>query len=138
MEESLRKKAAESADELSGAVLAYAGDAVYELLVRTWAVGNCPHRPDDLHRKVTDLVNAGTQAELLKRLLPLLSEEEAAVVRRGRNAKLKSAANHQSLSDYKKATGFEALIGWLYLKGREDRILELLKAGCPELSEDLL
>ena len=138
MEESLSLFGKGDPDQLSGNVLAYVGDAVYELMLRTWAAQRFLHSPDELHRAVTGMVNAGAQAELILRLKPLLTEEEEAVFRRGRNAKTKSAANHQSLSDYKKATGFEALIGWLYLKGQKSRIRELVLAGWPELGKEEL
>ncbi len=114
--------------------LAYLGDAVYELMVRSLLVsgGNAPVK--DLHKKATKYVNAGAQAAMARKITPLLTEEEEAVMRRGRNAHPPSVAKHASVSDYRHATGFESLIGYLYLSGQMDRLSFLLKEGIGEVN----
>ena len=105
--------------------LAYVGDAVYEIIVRTTLVkeGNCP--VNQLHRKASALVKASAQAEAVRRIEPVLTEEEKNVYRRGRNAHSPTMAKHATMTDYRHATGFEALLGYLYLKGDVERLLEL-------------
>ncbi|MDE6743669.1 MAG: ribonuclease III [Lachnospiraceae bacterium] len=110
-------------------VLAYVGDCVYELIVRTILVeqSNCPVRK--LHKKATEYVKAKTQADLILAVLEDLTEEEKDVYRRGRNAKSHTVPKNASLGDYRKATGMEAVIGYLYLKKDMERVLELIKLG---------
>ena len=117
------------ASQLAPLTLAYVGDAVYELIVRTLIVGQGDAKPDRLHRKTSAVVNAHAQAVAAERIRPLLSEEELGIYRRGRNAHPQTTAKHASVSDYRKATGFEALVGRLYLEGRVDRLMELVRAG---------
>lgn len=112
--------------------LAFIGDGVYDLIVRTLILEQGNTHVNLLHKRCSQLVKAETQASMMERLLPLLSEEEAAVYKRGRNAKVGSKARSASLADYKKATGFEALMGYLYLDHRMGRILELVKLGLAE------
>lgn len=109
--------------------LAYIGDAVFDLIIRTLVVekGNCP--PDKLHRKTSMIVKAPAQAEMIETLLPLLNEEEVQIYKRGRNAKSFTRAKNASMLEYRKATGLEALMGYLYLNGEMERIIELVKAG---------
>ena len=113
--------------------LAYLGDAVFELMVREALVakGNVPVK--ELHKKATSYVNAGAQAALAKKIAPLLTEEEEAVLRRGRNAHPPTVAKHASISDYRHATGFEALVGYLYLSGQVERLLSLLQEAIGEV-----
>lgn len=101
--------------------LAHVGDAVFELLVRVHlaAAGG---RNGSLHRAAVEMVNAAAQAGDMEKLLPLLSEEEAEVFRRGRNVKVHSVPKHARLGDYHAATGLEALFGYLYLLDRRDRL----------------
>lgn len=108
-------------------VLAFIGDGVYELVIRTVIVdkGNAP--VNKLHRKVSSLVRAEAQASVLHSIEPILSEEEKAVFKRGRNAKSYTSAKNASIADYRVATGLEALIGYLYMSGEFDRIMELIK-----------
>lgn len=110
-------------------VLAYLGDSVYELVVRTVLVeqSNCPVRK--LHKKATAYVKAQSQAELITAVLEDLTEEEKDVYRRGRNAKPHTVPRNASPGDYRKATGMEAVIGYLYLKKDMDRALELIQLG---------
>ena len=96
--------------------LAYIGDAAYELVVRTFLVDQGNSRPDKLHRKASSMVKAAAQAAMAEALKDSLTEEELSVYRRGRNAKSPTMAKNASMSDYRKATGFEALMGCLYLE----------------------
>ena len=82
-----------------------------------------------MHKEAISYVNAKSQADAADILLPLLTEEEADIYKRGRNAKANTKAKNASIGDYRKATGFEALMGYLYLKGETDRMLELIQAG---------
>ena len=113
-------------------VLAFIGDSVYDLIVRTVVVEQGNTHVNLLHKRCSQLVKADAQAAMIERLLPLLSEEETAVYKRGRNAKVVSKARNASLASYKKATGFEALMGYLYLEHKMERILELVKLGLKE------
>ena len=105
--------------------LAFIGDGVYDLLVREHLVKNSSAHVGELNQQKVAMVNCKSQAESIKLILPILTEEEADVYKRGRNTKVNSASKHSTLSDYHAATGLEALFGWLYLKGRTDRINEL-------------
>ena len=106
---------------ISSIGLAHMGDAVYELLVRTWLCAHGKATGKGLHRATVALVCAPKQAELAQRILPLLTEEEQAVFRRGRNANVHSIPAHASRAQYQQATALEALLGWLHLSGRHDR-----------------
>ena len=107
---------------ISSIGLAHMGDAVYELLVRTWLCAHGKATGKGLHRATVALVCAPKQAELAQRILPLLTEEEQAVFRRGRNANVHSIPAHASRAQYQQATALEALLGWLHLSGRHDRV----------------
>ena len=112
--------------------LAHVGDAVYELLVRSWLCAEGKATGKSLHRAAIELVRAESQAKRAEAILPLLTEEEAAVFRRGRNAQVHSIPAHASRAQYGEATALEALLGWLYLSGRKERVnelfLEMMKA----------
>ena len=110
---------------ISSIGLAHMGDAVYELLVRTWLCARGKATGKGLHRATVALVCAPKQAELAQRILPLLTEEEQAVFRRGRNANVHSIPTHVSRAQYQQATALEALLGWLHLSGRHDRVEQL-------------
>lgn len=110
---------------ISSIGLAHMGDAVYELLVRTWLCAHGKATGKGLHRATVELVCAPKQAELAQRILPLLTEEEQAVFRRGRNANVHSIPAHASRAQYQQATALEALLGWLHLSGRHDRVEQL-------------
>ena len=110
---------------ISSIGLAHMGDAVYELLVRTWLCAHGKATGKGLHRATVALVCAPKQAELAQHILPLLTEEEQAVFRRGRNANVHSIPNHASRAQYQQATALEALLGWLHLSGRHDRVEQL-------------
>lgn len=114
--------------------LAYIGDAIFDLIIRTVVVERANEPANRLHHKTVKYVNAKTQAEMIEALLPELSEEEVAVYKRGRNAKSYTSAKNASIGDYRKATGLEALMGYLYLQGRTERILELVQDGLHKLN----
>ena len=106
--------------------LAYIGDTIYDLLVRSLIVGEGNAPINVMNKRAANIVKAEAQAKVHDDILAMLSEEEADIMRRGRNAHKKTSAKNASISDYHKATGLEALIGYLYLLGREERILEIL------------
>lgn len=109
--------------------LAYIGDGVYELIIRTLLIkkGNCP--VNKLHRRASTLVRASAQSAMVTVLEPLLTSEEHKIYKRGRNAHSATMAKHATVTDYRRATGFEALIGWLYLTRQWERMAELVKTG---------
>lgn len=116
-------------NEYSPLVLAYIGDSVFEILVRTMVVsmGNAP--VNKLHKRSRSYVNAKAQSEMYYKICDFLTEEESAVFKRGRNAKSFTVPKNAELIDYKHATGLEALFGFLYLKSDFERIIELFKRG---------
>ena len=113
---------------ISSIALAHVGDAVYEVLVRTWLCTHGKATGKGLHRATVSLVCAAKQAELSELVLPLLTEEETDVFRRGRNANVHTIPHSADRATYQKATALEALVGWLYLKGEKARINELFAA----------
>lgn len=117
---------------ISSIGLAHLGDGVYELLVRTWLCAHGRATGRGLHRAAVELVKAPAQAERAERILPLLTEEELAVYKRGRNAHVHTIPHSASRSDYLKATALECLLGDLYLRGRRERINELFAAMMEE------
>ena len=110
---------------LGSLALAHVGDAVYELMVRLYLCSSQGKTSTGLHQAATALVNARAQAEASRRILPILTEEEADVFRRGRNTKVNYVPKHAEAGDYHAATGLEALFGWLYLMERKERLNEL-------------
>lgn len=118
--------------EYSSLALAHIGDAVFEVMVRLIVLtdGNAP--VNKLHKKARGIVNAKAQAELYYRIRDALTEEEAGVFRRGRNAKSFTVPKNADLMDYRHATGLEALFGYLYLQGKKERAVELFKLGMAE------
>ena len=111
--------------QLPALTLAYIGDAVYELWVREYLVRQGLAKVNDLHRAAVRYVNALTQSRLVARLEDVLSEEETAVWKRGRNAKSGRQPKNMEMIDYRRATGLEALVGYLYLAGRQDRLTQI-------------
>lgn len=109
--------------------LAYIGDVVYDLIIRTVVVGKGNRPVNDLHRITVKYVSAAAQAKIAQALWDSFTEEERAVFGRGKNAKPHTTAKNASVSDYLKATGFEAVIGYLYLTDNMERVLELVKKG---------
>lgn len=108
--------------KISSIGLAHLGDAVYEVLVRTYLCAKGKATGKGLHRATVELVRAETQAAFVDKLLPHLTEEELAVYKRGRNANVHSISSSASRSEYAKATGLESLFGYLYLKHQQERI----------------
>lgn len=117
---------------ISSIGLAHLGDAVYELLVRAFLCAHGKATGKGLHRAAVELVRAQAQAERAEKILPLLSEEELAVFKRGRNAHVNTIPHSASRSDYLKATALECLFGYLYLCGRRERINALFAAMMEE------
>lgn len=115
--------------------LAYIGDGIYELIIRTILVekGNCP--VNRLHKKASSLVKAGAQSAIMEVIEEKLTSEELSVYRRGRNAHSPTMAKHATMADYRRATGFEALMGYLYLKEDYRRMITLIRMG---IGEDVL
>lgn len=122
------------ADLLSPLTLAFIGDTVYDLLVREEIICDANRPANDLHTLAVKKVKASAQAKAITNILPLLTEKEQAVYKRGRNAKSGHIAKNASTGDYHKATGLEAVFGYLYLSNQLDRIIELygLIKGCKE------
>jgi ribonuclease-3 family protein len=115
--------------------LAYIGDGAYELVIRTILVkrGNCP--VNRLHKQASSLVKAAAQSAMMEVIEPMLTEEEHGVYKRGRNAKSFTMAKNATMGDYRRATGFEALMGYLYLKEDFNRMTELVSAGLKQQEE---
>ena len=112
--------------------LAHVGDGVYELLTRTMLCRQGHSAVGELHRLTVARVKAPAQARAAEKLLPLMTEEELAVYKRGRNAHVHGVPQHADVGDYHAATGLEALFGWLYLLGRLERIQQLYDAVTEE------
>lgn len=108
--------------------LAYLGDALHNLYVRQYVLSLPSKRPNQLHRESTRFVSAKAQAGAVRLLEPMLTEEERDMLRRGRNAKSHAAPKNTDVLDYRHSTGFECLIGYLYLCRRYERLEELLRA----------
>ena len=115
--------------------LAYIGDAVYELIIRTRVISHGSTQVNKMHKKSADLVKAQTQANLFKVLEEELTGEELSAYKRGRNAKSVTVAKHAAMIDYRMATGFEALIGYLYLTEQYERMIELVSHGLKKIGE---
>lgn len=109
--------------------LAYIGDGIFDLVIRSIVVGRGNTRANELHHRTSHIVKAHTQAEMAEKLLSVLTETENDIYRRGRNAKSPTMAKNATMSDYRKATGFEALMGYLYLTDQFERIVFLVKEG---------
>lgn len=118
--------------------LAFIGDGIYDLVIRTIVVGQGNTRASQLHQHTSHLVKAHSQSVMLETILPMLTEEEEAVYKRGRNAKSPTMAKNATMGDYRRATGFEALMGYLYLTDQMDRLLSLVRAGLKGLDEDII
>lgn len=113
--------------------LAYIGDGIYEIVVRTMIVEEANRQVNKIHKAASELVKAQTQAKLVFLIMDELNEKEVTIYKRGRNAKAVTRAKNASMSDYRTATGFEALMGWLYLTGQSERMLSLIKLGIGKL-----
>jgi ribonuclease-3 family protein len=111
---------------LSPVVLAYIGDAVFEIYIRQQLVASFTRKPNELHRAATSYVSAAAQAKLLQKWMPLLTEEEADIVRRGRNTKSGQPPRNADPADYRHATALECLVGYLYYQGAKERLEQLV------------
>ena len=120
---------------ISSIGLAHLGDAVYELLARSYLCVHGKATGKGLHRAAVELVRAQAQAERAERILPMLTEEELTVFKRGRNAHVHAVPHSASRADYLKATALECLLGWLYLRGERGRINELFAAMMEETDD---
>ncbi len=109
--------------------LAYIGDAVYEMIVRSVLVMRGDRPVQEFHRQASQLSRAGRQAQMADAVLPILTQEEADILRRGRNAHPNTRAKHATMAEYRKATGLEALMGYLYLRYQWNRLTDLIKLG---------
>lgn len=113
-------------------VLAYIGDGIYDIIIRTIVTAQGNTQPNKLHKRTSNLVKASTQSEMIEKLLDSLTEEEVRIYKRGRNAKSPTMAKNATMADYRRATGFEALMGYLYLNGDYKRLVDLIKLGLKE------
>ena len=109
--------------------LAYIGDSIYDLVIKTIVVERANCAANKLHQQASALVKAQTQAQMADFLQDYMTEEEQAIYKRGRNAKSYTSAKNASVADYRKATGLEAVFGYLYLKGQSERVVDLVKTG---------
>ncbi len=139
MEESMIRQILElpetEAGEYSPLALAYIGDAVYEMIIRTKIMSQGNMQVRKMHKNSAALVKAPAQAAMARLLLEELSPEEESIYRRGRNAKSGTMAKHATMAEYRMATGFEALVGYLYLTGRSMRLLELVRNGLRKMGD---
>lgn len=115
--------------------LAYIGDSIYDLIIKSLVINQGNRQVNKLHKETSMYVQASTQSLMMRAMQEELTEEEHAVYKRGRNAKSVSPAKNQSITDYRRATGFEALFGYLYLKKEWKRMLDLVKIGLDSLKE---
>ena len=109
--------------------LAYIGDGIFDLVIRSIVVGKGNTGANKLHQRTSQVVKASSQSAMIERLIPYLTEEELSIYKRGRNAKSPTMAKNATMSDYRRATGFEALMGYLYLDDKFERLVELIKIG---------
>lgn len=122
--------------EYSPLTLAYIGDSIYDLIIKSLVINEGNKQVQKLHQETSSLVQASAQSKMMRTLQELLTEEEHAMYKRGRNAKSVSPAKNQSITDYRRATGFEALMGYLYLKKDMKRLIDLVKIGLDSLKEE--
>ena len=122
--------------EYSPLTLAYIGDSIYDLIVKSLVVNKGNRQVQKLHAETSSLVQASAQSRMMRMIQGYLTQEERAVYKRGRNAKSISPAKNQSVTDYRRATGLEALLGYLYLKKEWKRMLILVKIGLDSLEEE--
>ena len=117
--------------------LAYIGDGIYEIVIRTIIVDQANRQVNKIHKAASNLVKAHTQAEMIFAIMDKLTEQELAIYKRGRNAKAVTRAKNASMSDYRTATGFEALIGYLYLSEDKERLEYIVKKGIEIIERDM-
>ena len=117
--------------------LAYIGDAIFDVIIRTIVVERANRPANQLHKETVKYVKAETQAQMIEVLMPLFTEDELAVYRRGKNSKPYTKAKNASYGVYLKATGFEAVIGYLYLQDNMPRIMELIQTGIAQIGMEI-
>lgn len=122
--------------ECSPLVLAYIGDCVFDLIIKTMAAGRGNRPVHKLHEETSRYVKASAQSFMMRSMQEHLTEEEHAIYRRGRNSRTVSPAKNQSITDYRRATGFEALIGYLYLRREYERLTELVALGLESMENN--
>jgi ribonuclease-3 family protein len=132
----LHKMPAYPPEEMNPLALAYIGDAVYEVYIRQYVLSKDNHRPHVLHKKSSSYVSAKAQAKALHALLPILTEEEADIVRRGRNAKSGTAPKNADMIDYRHSTALECLIGYLYYRKDAERLAQVLQLAIQATEQD--
>lgn len=116
--------------------LAYIGDSIYDLIIKSLIINRGNKQVNKLHKQTSALVQASAQSLMMREIQEHLTDEERAVYKRGRNAKSISPAKNQSITDYRRATGFEALLGYLYLNKEWKRMLDLVKIGLDSIKEE--
>lgn len=121
--------------EYSPLALAYIGDSIYDLIIRSLVLNEGNRQVQKMHLRTSSFVQASAQSRMMRTVQQYLTEEEHAVYKRGRNAKSVSPAKNQSVTDYRRATGFEALLGYLYLKKDWKRLLDLVRIGLDGIGE---
>ena len=114
---------------------AYIGDSIYDLIIKSLVINQGNKQVNKLHKETSSFVQASAQSLMMRAMQEHLTEEEHAVYKRGRNAKSVSPAKNQSITDYRRATGFEALLGYLYLKKDWKRLLDLVKIGLASIQK---
>lgn len=123
------------AKQYSPLTLAYIGDGVYDLVIRTILVETANQPVKNLHQKASSIVKAGAQARLAHEILDRLTEEEMSIYKRGRNAKSATSAKNASITDYRTATGLEALMGYLYMENKMERAVALIREGLARVEQ---
>lgn len=122
--------------EYSPLTLAYIGDSIYDLIIKMIVINEGNKQVQKLHKETSALVQASAQSKMMRTLQGVLTQEELAVYKRGRNSKSVSPAKNQSVTDYRRATGFEALMGYLYLEKNWTRMVELIRLGLESLNTE--
>lgn len=125
-----------SITDYSPLTLAYIGDGIYEIIIRTILVDEANRQVHKIHKSASNLVKAGAQAQMIHLIMDRLTEEEQIIYKRGRNAKAVTRAKNASMSEYRTATGFEALMGWLYLTEQSERMMELIQYGLEQFANE--
>lgn len=120
---------------VSPLTLAYIGDSIYDLVIRTIIVCKGNKQVNKMHKQVSELVKAHSQVLMYEAVEDMLTEDEKSIYKRGRNAKSYTSAKNATKIDYRKATGYEALLGYLYLEDGMDRVLELVSVGISKLED---
>lgn len=124
------------ADEYSPLSLAFIGDSVYDLIIKSIVLAKGDRKTADLHRMSSELVNASAQSRMMRAIQPRLTDKEHAIFRHARNVNFVSPPRNQSVTDYRRATGFEAVMGYLYLKKEWKRMSELVKIGLDAMASE--